>query len=71
MKCRTDKAYQFAFVRGAEWQASQPVTDAEVEAAARVIYELQTGTRGFETSAYRDNWVAMARYALETARAAR
>lgn len=48
-----------------------PVTDAQVEAAARVFYESQTGSAdGFNGSLYRYAWERMARAALEAAREA-
>ena len=58
-------------VTGAEWQASRPITDAQVEAAARVLYGgtevgWRTLTNGWKTR-YRDN----ARAALEVARGVR
>jgi hypothetical protein len=47
--------------------ASDCITDAMVEAAVRVFYRNQTGTDLLDTSGYRDNWLALARRALEAA----
>ena len=54
-----------AFITGAEWQASRPVTDAEVEAAGEVMYS-HWHEWGGDDQGHRD----LMRAALEAARRA-
>lgn len=66
------------FAEGAEWQASRPITDAQVEAAAKAIwdaepyvpeYEGDTGVAWEDAGdSQRDIWRTGARAALEAAR---
>lgn len=72
---------QDAFMAGAEWQAAQSVSDAQVEAAARVLAELEPGedwptkeelgwsqVLGVQDDEYRSGMREEARAVLEAAR---
>lgn len=51
--------------------ATQGPTDAEVEAVARYLYKTQTGSDLIDTSIYRQDWLRIARAALEAVAARR
>jgi hypothetical protein len=70
-----DATARAAFVAGAEWQASRPITDAQAEVIARYIFAASPeGLQGWKWPAYgwhRQRDMERARTALERALAAR
>lgn len=66
---------RIGFKEGAEWQSEREPTDAEVEAAARAMFDVVSGGLDWDgehnDEATRERFRNMARAALAAARAAR
>lgn len=68
--------FRLGFAEGAIWQAQQPPTDAEIEAAAAAMYETRDDVYDDTEwedcdSADRERWYCYARAALEAVRRTR